>query len=196
MANDYPVTFDVARPQRFQRAQVFLRILIAIGMSWVLSFLGVFGIIYLALPVASAIFLSQRNSERFLEEDGERIGQWLRWILAFYAYLAFLTDRLPTEKPQNWVRLDIVKGGSPSVGSALLRLVTSIPSALVLALMGIVSGLIWIIAAAWILASESYPQPLYNFQRGVLRWLARLLGYHASLVDRYPPFAIDTMPVS
>lgn len=196
MANDYPITFDTTRPRRFQRAQVFLRILIAIVMSLVISYLGTFGVIYLALPVASAIFLSQRNGERFLAEDGKRIGQWLRWILAFYAYLAFLTDRLPTEKPQDWVRLDIIRGGSPSVGSALLRLVTSIPSALALALLSIVSGFIWIIAAVWVLASESYPQPLYNFQRGVLRWQARLLGYHASLVDRYPPFAIDTTPIS
>jgi hypothetical protein len=45
-----------------------------------------------------------------------------------------------------------------------------------------------------VLIQENYPDGLYNFQRGVLRWEARLLGYHASLVDQYPPFALDTGP--
>jgi len=65
---------------------------------------------------------------------------------------------------------------------------------LVLGLLGIVSGIVWIIAAVMVLIQESYPDGLYNFQRGVLRWEARLLGYHASLVHEYPPFALDTGP--
>ncbi len=65
---------------------------------------------------------------------------------------------------------------------------------LVLGLLGIVSAVIWLIAAVMVLIQENYPDGLYNFQRGVLRWEARLLGYHASLVDQYPPFALDTGP--
>jgi hypothetical protein len=55
-----------------------------------------------------------------------------------------------------------------------------------------VSGVILLIAAIMVLIQENYPDGLYNFQRGVLRWEARLLGYHASLVEKYPPFALDT----
>ena len=46
----------------------------------------------------------------------------------------------------------------------------------------------------WILVRETYPAALYDFQRGVLRWQARLLAYHASLVDEYPPLAFYTGP--
>jgi hypothetical protein len=64
---------------------------------------------------------------------------------------------------------------------------------LVLSILAIVSAVIWIIAAVIVLVQENYPDGLYNFQRGILRWEARLLGYHASLVEQYR-LALDTGP--
>lgn len=192
MATAYPVTFDVSRPEKFERPQLFLRILVAI-ILWVLaSFAG--WILYLAFPVLAAIFVSQKGPEKYLEEDGPRMTGWLRWIVAIFAHLLILTERFPTEKPEEIVRFEVKTGGAPTVGSALLRLIYSIPSLLVLGILGIVSGVIWVIAAVMVLIQENYPEGLYNFQLGVLRWEARLLGYHASLVDQYPPFALDTGP--
>ena len=195
MATEYPVTFDVTRPERFERPHVFLRLLVVI----ILAILGgavtwLLGLVYLVFPVLAAIFVSQRGAETYLEEDGPRMTQWLRWVLAVYAYLGILTDRFPTEKPEEIVHYEVTTGGSPTVGSALLRLIYSIPSAFVLALLAIVSAVILLIAAVMVLIQENYPEGLYNFQRGILRWEARLLGYHTSLVDQYPPFALDTEP--
>jgi hypothetical protein len=192
MATAYPVTFDVSRPEKFERPQLFLRILVAI-ILWALA--GIVGwVFYLAFPVLAAIFVSQKGPEKYLEEDGPRMTEWLRWVVAIFAYLLILTERFPTEKPEEIVRFEVSPGGSPTVGSALLRLIYSIPSVLVLGLLGIVSAVILLIAAVMVLIQENYPDGLYNFQRGVLRWEARLLGYHASLVDQYPPFALDTGP--
>lgn len=189
---EYPVIFDITRPEKFERPQVFLRIIIVIIISIVTGAVGwIFGLVYLALPVLAAIFVSNRGTERFIEEDGPRVSGWLRWLVAFYAYLLILTDRFPTEKPGEIVRFEVRAGGSPTVGSALLRLIYSIPNAFVFLLLGIVSVAVWLIAAVMVLMRESYPEGLYNFQRGVLRWEARLLGYHASLVEEYPPFALD-----
>jgi hypothetical protein len=47
-----------------------------------------------------------------------------------------------------------------------------------------------------VLVQENYADGLYDFQRGVLRWEARLLAYHSSLIEQYPPFALDTGPES
>jgi hypothetical protein len=193
---EYAVVFDVERPEKFERPHVFLRLLVVIILSILGGALGwIFGLVYLVLPVVSAIFISQKGSQRFIEEDGPRISGWLRWLVAFYAYLGILTDRFPSEKPEEIVRFEVRPGGSPTVGSALLRLIMSIPSAFVLALLGIVSVIILVIAAIMVLIQERYPEGMYNFQRGILRWEARLLGYHASLVDEYPPFALDTQPL-
>ena len=148
MATDYPVTFDIARPEKFERPHIFLRLLVIILLSILAGAVGwIFGLVYLALPVVSAIFISQKGPQRFLEEDGPRLSSWLRWIVAFYAYLGILTDRFPSEKPEEIIRFEVQAGGSPTVGSALLRLIVSIPSAFVLGLLGIVSAVVLLIAA-------------------------------------------------
>jgi hypothetical protein len=102
-----------------------------------------------------------------------------------------VTNELPSHDRRP-VRLAIVRSGSPTVATALLRITKAIPSALVLALIGLVSWIVWLLAAISILRNERYPERLWNFQSGVLRWEARLLGYLASLVEPYPPFSLDT----
>jgi hypothetical protein len=192
---DYPALFDVSRPEKFERPHVFLRLLIVIVLSILAGAIGwIFGLAYLIVPIAAAIMISGKGGAKYLEDDSPRMTNALRWLLAAYAYLGILTDKVPTEKPEDIVRFEVKPGGSPTVGSALLRLIMSIPSAFVLALLGIVSGIILIIAAIMVLIQENYPEGMYNFQRGILRWEARLLAYHASLVDVYPPFGLDTGP--
>ncbi len=194
MAASYPASFDVDRPDKFERPHLVIRIVVAIILSIIGALGWILGLVYLAFPVIAAIFISQKGPQKFLEEDGPRMASWIRWVLALYAYVAILTDRFPTEKPEDIIHFEVQTGGSPTVGSALLRLIYSIPSAFVLSLLGIVSAIIWLIAAVMVLVQENYADGLYDFQRGVLRWEARLLAYHCSLVEPYPPFALDTGP--
>ncbi len=191
----YPVTFDLDRPAKMGRAQLFLRILLLILVSWIAGSGGGLGLVYLGIPVVVAILIAQKGGERYVAEDGERVTSWLTFIVGLLAYVALLTDELPSSS-RSVVRLDIVRSGSPTVGTALLRILQAIPSALVLALIGIVGSIVWVVAAVFILLNESYPETLWNFQRGAVRWEARLLGYLASLVDTYPPFSFDTGPMS
>ena len=193
MAASYPVSFDVARPEKFERPQVALRIVVMLIMAILgFAFFWVLGLVYLIFPAVAAIFISQKGSEKFLEEDGPRMTGWIRWLIAFYAYLGLLTDRFPSERAEEHVRLEIRTGGAPTVGSALLRIILGIPSAFVLGLLSIVFFVTFIIAAVMVLAQENYPDGLFDFHRGVVRWQARLLSYQASLVEPYPPFAVDT----
>jgi hypothetical protein len=188
----YPASFDIERPERFQRAQLFLRILVLVLLGIVSGSVGAgMGFVYLLVPVVAALLISQKGGERFITEDATRATRWLRWLVALYAYLAFLTDRFPSERVDEIVRFDVRASGSPTVGSALLRLLKAIPSAIVLALLSLVSLVVWLIAAISILINESYPEGLFNFQRGIVRWYARLLAYLASLAEPYPPFSFD-----
>lgn len=193
MATGYPVTFNVPRPEKFERPQVVLRILVIVLLSILAGAVGwIFGVLYLAIPVLAAVFISQGGGEAYFKDP--KMPMILRWYLALYCYLAVLIDRFPTEEPENIISFEVRPSGSPTVGSALLRLIVSIPSAFVLALLGIVGAVIWVIAVVSILIQENYSTGLYDFQLGIMRWQARLLGYHASLVDEYPPFAVDTGP--
>lgn len=195
MATNYPVLFNVERPEKFERPQVVLRILVIIILSVLAGALGwIFGLVYLGFPVIAAIFISQKGGEKYLQDDAPKVIGWLRWVLALYSYLWLLTEKFPTAAPETIVKYEVQTGGTPTVGSALLRLILAIPSAFVLALLSIVGAIIWIIAVIMVLIQETYPEGMYNFQLGIMRWQARLLAYIASLVDPYPPFALDTGP--
>lgn len=185
----YPVSFDVARLQRFQRAHVVLRVVL-LGLAAAVGG-GLFLLVYVVFPLVAAIVVAQKGGERYIHEDGPRAESALRWVVAVSAYLAMLTDRLPAggEEP---VCYEVRSSGSPTVGSALLRILSAVPSALVLAVLGAAATLVWVAAAISVLVLGGYPAPLWRFLRGVVRWQARLLAYLASLVEPYPPFRLDT----
>jgi hypothetical protein len=184
---DYPVIFEVTRPEKFERVQVLIRILGYILLSLVMS------LVYWGLPIVAAIWVSQKGSQRYLDEDGPKVTGWLRWTTALTGFTYFLTDTFPSDEDTS-VRYEVQPTGTPSVGGAILRLITSIPHLIVLGILYWVAGIIWLIAAVMVLVQEDYPQGLYDFMCGVVRWQARVLAYHASLVDAYPPFAFDMGP--
>lgn len=187
-----PVTFEVERPPVFQRAHVFLRIALLVVIGWIGH---PFGLLWLGLPVVAAILVSQKGGQRYLDENGATVTRVLNWILDLVAYLALLTDELPgqTKHP---VRFQVERSGSPTTGSALLRILYAIPSLIVLAILTFVGAIVWVIAAVLVIVNESYPESLWRFLLGLVRWEAWLLAYLASLVDRYPPFTLETGSVS
>ena len=186
-----PVAFDVERPPVFQRAHMFLRVGLLVVIGWIGHPVG---LLWLGVPLVAAILVSRKGGQRYLDEDGPTVTRALNWILDLVAYLALLTDQLPgREHP---ARFQVDRSGSPTVGSALLRILYAIPSLIVLAILTFVGAIVWVIAAVLVLVNETYPESMWRFLLGLVRWEARLLGYLASLDDRYPPFALETNSVS
>jgi hypothetical protein len=62
----------------------------------------------------------------------------------------------------------------------------------VLAILGFVGAIVWVIAVVFVLVNEKYPESLWRFQCGIVRWAACVFAYLASLVDQYPPFSLQT----
>ena len=182
------VSFEVERPTAFQRAHVFLRLALLVVVGW---FGHPWGLLWLGLPVVAAILVSQKGGQRFLDENGPALTRALNWVLDLVAYLALLTDKLPGggEHP---VRFRVERSGTPTIGSALLRILYAIPSLVVLAFLAFVGAIVWLIAVVRVLAEESYPESLWRILLLVVRWEAYLLAYLASLVDHYPPFSLET----
>jgi hypothetical protein len=185
-----PVTFDLDRPPVFRRAHVALRVVLLVVVSWIGH---PFGLLWLGLPVIAAIFIAQKDGRRYLDEDGPKLIGVLGWIVSVLAYLALLTDRLPGGGSQP-VRFQVERSGSPTVRSALLRILYALPSLIVLAILGFVGAIVWVIAVVLILINERYPESFWRFLLALVRWEAWLLAYLASLVDRYPPFRLKTRP--
>jgi Domain of unknown function (DUF4389) len=193
MSEPYPVAFDVERPPTFQRAHVVLRIALLVVIGWIAHPIG---LLWLGVPLAAAILISQRGGQRYVDEGTPAVMRILSWIVELAAYLALVSDRLPGEGPPS-VRFRVERsGGPPTLGTALLRIVTVIPSLIALALVTFIGAIVWVIAVVGVLVSEQYPEGMWRFLLAIVRWEACVLAYLASLVDRYPPFTLQTAPGS
>jgi hypothetical protein len=118
---------------------------------------------------------------------------YLRWRVRALAYLMLLADQYPpfgdgpypaalafdtTEKPRD--RLTVA-----------LRLILAIPHYIVLFFVLCVWWVTTVIAWFAILITGAYPQGLYEFGAGALRWLIRVEAYSLLMVDDYPPFSLS-----
>ena len=117
----------------------------------------------------------------------------LTWILAIVAYLALVTDRLPSRDDPG-VQFGVERSGAPTVGSTLIRILFAIPSTIALIVLLALGAVVWICAAVLILIDGRYPENLWRFLLAIVRWEANLLAYLASLTERYPPFTLETDP--
>jgi hypothetical protein len=92
------------------------------------------------------------------------------------------------------VTLEIQRTALPTPSSALWRVVTGLPSALVLAILCWIGVVVWLWAALTVLFTERVGRGAFNYLVGLQRWSIRLLAYQASLVDEYPPFSFSDVP--
>jgi len=190
----YPAIFDVSPPERSERLQLLLRVLIMVVLGLIGISIGwVFLLLYFALPLTGAVIVESKGAEHYLGRTAPAIARLVRWLLSFEAYMGFLLDRFPTDE-DSLVRFEVTPSGTPSPRGALLRLLTSFPEALILLVLGLVAGIVWCLSAVCVLFVERVPWSFLSFQRGLLRWQARLFAYHASLVDVPPPYSVDVGP--
>jgi Domain of unknown function (DUF4389) len=188
----YPVVFDVERPPTFERAHVVLRIVLLVVIGWIAHPIG---LPWLGVPLVAAILIAQKGEQRYLDEEGSTVTRILGLIVELAAYLALVTDRLPGEGAQS-VSFRVERSSPPTLGAALLRIVNVIPSLIVLAILTFIGSIVWVIAVVGVLVNERYPERMWRFLLGLVRWEGFVLAYLASLVDRYPPFTLQTASVS
>jgi hypothetical protein len=181
----HPVHLRVEPSQNMARVHVvirlvFLTVLGAVGCS------SVYWLVYLALPAFAAMLIAQKGADRYLAENGPPIVQALRWLAGVYAYLWLLTDATPNDAARRPVELEIEPTGKPTAASALLRLVSSLPALLVLAVLSFVGCFLWLIGVVWILFVRRTPKFVTDFLTATLRYQFRLIAYHLAFVDAYP----------
>ncbi len=118
---------------------------------------------------------------------------YMRWRTKAVAYTALLRDEYPPFGEAEYpVTYEVAYPEQPrdrwSVG---LRLIYVIPHAIILAVLSIA----WLVTAvvSWfaILFTGNYPEGLYRFAVGVMRWSVRVESYILLMRDEYPPFSLE-----
>jgi hypothetical protein len=195
----YAARLTVDYPERLDRLTTLLRAIWILPIVVIWSLLAgsddggrtggaLFGGLWLAIVLMIAVravyprwwFDFARELTRF----GARIG----------AYLALLTDRLPSTVDEQSVHLEI---DYPDVRRdlsrwlPLVKWLLAIPHYVVLAFLWI--GAVVAVVIAWfaILITGRYPRALFDYVVGVNRWSLRVSAYAFLLVtDRYPPLSL------
>jgi hypothetical protein len=118
---------------------------------------------------------------------------FMRWRSNVVAYAALLRDEYPPfgdgSYPVTFSVSDFPETRDRwSVG---LRLIYAIPHLVVLFFLGIA----WLVSAviSWfaILFTGAYPEGLYQFGVGYMRWSIRVQAYLLLMRDEYPPFTLE-----
>ena len=118
---------------------------------------------------------------------------YLRWRSKAVAYSTLLRDEYPPFGDGAYA-VDFGVAEFPEQRdrwSVALRIVFLIPHAVLLFFVGIAWAITAFIGWLAILFTGSYPDGLYRFAVGYLRWSLRVEAYALLMHDEYPPFSLD-----
>ena len=118
---------------------------------------------------------------------------YLRWRVRAVAYTALLRDEYPPFGDGHYpAGLVLVSRDAPrdrlTVG---FRLFLAIPHLVCVWALGVAWFFTTLVAWFSILFTCRYPESLYHFAVGVLRWNTRVEAYLLLLHDEYPPFSLE-----
>ena len=118
---------------------------------------------------------------------------YMRWRLRALAYLMLLEDAYPPFGDGPYAgTIDVLDPSGPRNRPAVaFRIVLAIPHMLALTFVLLAWYLVTVVAWFSILVTGAYPQALYRFSVGALRWRLRFDAYLLLLVDDYPPFSLE-----
>ena len=215
-AGAYPVTYDVeTQPVRRNRLTTAFRIILAIPHLIVVGGPGIFGGGWPAgtadgdgsrngsgggSALGTAAFVMAVLSWFAIVFTGKQPrGLWdftrffLTWRSKAVAYTALLRDEYPPFGDGEYP-VTFGVGEFPETRDRLrvgFRLILAIPQFIVLLFISIAWVMTAIIGWFAILFTGAYPEGLYRFAVGYLRWSLRVESYVLLMHDEYPPFSLD-----
>ncbi|MEX0744734.1 MAG: DUF4389 domain-containing protein [Phycisphaeraceae bacterium] len=185
----YPIRFDVDYKDKLSRLTTLLRLILVIPQIIVLYVLFIIAEICVLIAWFAIVITGKMPRGLF-----DLIVNVNRWSANVNAYMWLLRDEYPpfTWDPGNYpVRYEADYEEKRSRLTTLLRLILVIPQMIVLCFVILVAEILAIIAWFAILFTGRFPEGMFGFVRGALRWQFRVNGYFLLLTDRYPPFSLD-----
>ena len=205
--SDYPVQFSVDYPESRNRLSVLLRLILAIPIVIVGAAVGGYidmgdpelnealaplyagGVLWIG-PLLMIVF--RKKYPKWWFDWNLEISRFTTRIEAF---LLVLRDEYPSTDEEQSVHLQIEYPDAETELNRILPIfkwLLAIPHYVVLVILWVLAFVATILAWLSILVLGRYPEALFNFVVGVLRWSYRVGAYAFLLTtDRYPPFRLS-----
>ncbi len=207
----YPASLSVDYPDKpLNRLTTFFRLITVIPIGIILSLISgsvfektvneaAYEITYEIGAAGGIIFFALLLMILFRQKYPK---WWFDWNVALTkfmyrvsTYVALLRDEYPSTDEEQAVHIDIkYPDVKKELNSAmpLIKWFLAIPHYVVLAFLIFAAVICVIVAWFAILFTGKYPEGLFNFVTGVMRWGLRVNAYAFLLItDRYPPFSLD-----
>ena len=186
---DAPPSYPVRLESQLSRWLWVVKWLLAIPHFIVLAFLWVAFAVLTAVAFFAILFTARYP--RGIFEFNLGVLRWT-WRVAFYSYGALGTDRYPpftlADDPGYPARLDVEYPESLSRGTTLIQWwLLALPHYLIIMALGTVHSVLAFVAAAALLFTGVYPQPLFDLVLGIDRWIYRVGAYAGLMTNEYPP---------
>ncbi len=183
----YPVQLDIDYPDEPRnRVTTLFRPILMIPILVLAAVLGS----AMVLPVVFMVLFRKKYPRWWFDFNLEL----RRFNARLGAYILLLRDEYPSTDEEQAVSLEIAypdAGGQLNRVMPIFKWILAIPHYIVLAVLGIVTLVVAVIAWFSILIVGRYPRGLFEFTLGVLRWGERVTAYAFLMTtDRYPPFRL------
>jgi hypothetical protein len=195
----YPINYDVPYKEELSRLSTAFRLILAIPQVLIVggpgvgfganSQTGLFGAVVAITSVIS--WFAILFTKRYPRGLWDMAMTYMRWRANVVTYAALLRDEYPPfgegDYPTVFEMSYPEESNRWTVG---LRFILIIPHVVVLLLV----TLVWLATAiiAWfaILFTGRYPEGLFRFGVGTMRWTLRVQAYLYLMRDEYPPFSL------
>jgi len=193
----YPLSYEISRPEHYNRWSVAFRLILAIPQLILVGGLGpalgrgngllgaVLGV--LVLFAWFAILFTRR----FPAGMREFCHLLFRWLQNVRAYVLLQAEPYPPFGAGPYpLDLRIVSAEHYNRWAVFFRIILVIPHVVVLFFLEIAQAFVTLLAWFAILFTGQYPAGMFTFSVGVSRWSARVEAYLYLFVDEYPPFSL------
>ncbi|MEX0751142.1 MAG: DUF4389 domain-containing protein [Dehalococcoidia bacterium] len=184
----YPIRVEVPYPESLSRGLIFVKWLLAIPHLIILYFLQIAWSIVTLIAVFAILFTEKYPEGLFKFAVGYR-----RWQLNAVAYVLLLRDEYPPfslDAGQYPAVLEVDYPERLNRFLPFIKWLLVLPNLLVAAVVMVVALILTIVAWFAILFTGKYPQGMFDFVVGALRWSERASEYAYLFTDRYPPFSL------
>jgi hypothetical protein len=198
-AESYPIGLTIEYPSALlDRASTFFRPILIIPICIILGLLlsggsgiqvSVLG--FVVLPTLLMLLFRQKYPKWWYDWNFNLVGFATRVM----AYAALLGDQYPATDAEQTVHLRWKYPNAKTELNRWLPLVKwllAVPHYIVLTVLSLLAAAMIVLAWFAILFTGKYPQTLFDFVTGVMRWHLRVAGYVLLLTtDIYPPFRLE-----